>query len=424
MNNTNVTFTNCILSSINDITINNSFCGGICGGSNGYQNLTINTVNLTFIDCILSAINDININANYNGGICGGANGIETLNTVTATVTLTFTNCNLNSGNNINITGNKHGGICGGGNCQETRGGSNTTVNLGFTNCNIVATGNIINNSNTSGIICGGDNGFNNGLVNFPVTCSINVILTFMSCHVSALNIMVGGGGICGGNNGYSNRTNVTGPVNLTFTTCVVSSVNDIIINGFTNGGICGGSNGKNSDNVNVTLNFTNCNLDSAGGVAIGTAVNSYNGGICAGDNKMTVTFTNCILFYCTFITFEGGDISSVTYFYLLSGPPLYIIGNTNSNTMTLDQLSGIQSNCLPPPQPIIPIECLCPKPPIPKQGISFGGNLNIPGHEETQAFRISYQLINSLYVHGGRTEFYNAQEVRCKRPPPRNTFG
>jgi hypothetical protein len=78
----------------------------------------------------------------------------------------------------------------------------------------------------------------------------------------------------------------------------------------------------------------------------------------------------------------------------------------------------------LPTPQPIIPIECLCPKPPIPKQGISFGGNLNIPGHEEAQAFRISYQLINSLYVHGGRTEFSNAQQIRSRPPPPRNTFG
>ena len=67
----------------------------------------------------------------------------------------------------------------------------------------------------------------------------------------------------------------------------------------------------------------------------------------------MTVNFVNCILYYCTFITFEGLDISSVTYFYLLlPGPPLYIIGNTNSNTMTLDELSGIQSNCLPPPPP------------------------------------------------------------------------
>jgi len=144
----------------------------------------------------------------------------------------------------------------------------------------------------------------------------------------------------------------------------------------------------------------------------------------------MTVNFINCILYYCTFITFEGGDISSVTFFYLLPGPPLYIIGNNNSNTMNLDRLSGIQSNCLPPPapapqpEPIIPKECLCPKPPIPKQGISFGGNLNIPGHEEAQAFRISYQLINSLYVHGGRTEFYNAQQNRSSKPPPRNTFG
>jgi len=75
-------------------------------------------------------------------------------------------------------------------------------------------------------------------------------------------------------------------------------------------------------------------------------------------------------------------------------------------------------------PPPIIPPECLCPKPPIPKQGISFGGNLNIPGHEEAQAFRQSYQLINSLYVHGGRTEFSNAQQIRSRPPPPRNTFG
>jgi len=78
----------------------------------------------------------------------------------------------------------------------------------------------------------------------------------------------------------------------------------------------------------------------------------------------------------------------------------------------------------LPTPQPILPKECICPKPPIPKQGISFGGNLNIPGHEEAQAFRISYQLINSLYVHGGRTEFSNAQQIRSRPPPPRNTFG
>ena len=68
--------------------------------------------------------------------------------------------------------------------------------------------------------------------------------------------------------------------------------------------------------------------------------------------------------------------------------------------------------------------ERFCPKPSIPKQGISFGGNLNIPGHEETQAFRASYQLINSLYAHGGRTQFYNAQQNRSSKPPPRNTFG
>jgi hypothetical protein len=69
-------------------------------------------------------------------------------------------------------------------------------------------------------------------------------------------------------------------------------------------------------------------------------------------------------------------------------------------------------------------IICVCPKPAIPKQGISFGGNLNIPGHEESQAFRTSYQLINSLYTNSSKIEFYNAQENRCKKPPPRNTFG
>jgi hypothetical protein len=75
--------------------------------------------------------------------------------------------------------------------------------------------------------------------------------------------------------------------------------------------------------------------------------------------------------------------------------------------------------------EPLPAKQCeLCPKPAIPKQGISFGGNLNIPGHEETQAFRTSYQLINSLYTNGGRTQFYNAQQNRSSKPPPRNTFG
>ena len=69
--------------------------------------------------------------------------------------------------------------------------------------------------------------------------------------------------------------------------------------------------------------------------------------------------------------------------------------------------------------------ECICPKPSIPKQGISFGGNLNIPGHEETQAFRRSNQLMpSSITRNGGRTEFYNPQQSRSSKPPPRNTFG
>lgn len=73
----------------------------------------------------------------------------------------------------------------------------------------------------------------------------------------------------------------------------------------------------------------------------------------------------------------------------------------------------------------INPIECLCPKSPIPKQGISFGGNLNIPGHSETQAFRTSYQLmLSSTTRNGSKTKFYNVQQIRSCQSPQRNTFG
>ena len=62
-----------------------------------------------------------------------------------------------------------------------------------------------------------------------------------------------------------------------------------------------------------------------------------------------------------------------------------------------------------------------CPAPIIPKNGISFGGNLNIPGYQETQVFRIANQLTTR---YAGRTEFYNANINRSAPPPPRNTFG
>jgi hypothetical protein len=72
-----------------------------------------------------------------------------------------------------------------------------------------------------------------------------------------------------------------------------------------------------------------------------------------------------------------------------------------------------------------LPIKCECPKPLIPKQGISFGGNLNVPGYEESQAFRISYQLKqSSITRNGGRTEFYNATKNINVNQSPRNTFG
>jgi hypothetical protein len=116
----------------------------------------------------------------------------------------------------------------------------------------------------------------------------------------------------------------------------------------------------------------------------------------------------------------------------------------TNTGDITWDPLSPPQSETEPEPQPepqpesqpepqpdpqpehdhIIPIECICPIPAIPKQGISFGGNLNIPGHEETQVFRTAHQLIHSSSNNAGKTEFSNAEQIRGKRPPPRNTFG
>jgi hypothetical protein len=98
----------------------------------------------------------------------------------------------------------------------------------------------------------------------------------------------------------------------------------------------------------------------------------------------------------------------------------LYEIKNTNRYIFKYILGSLLfELDIFPPPKP-----CVCPKPAIPKQGISFGGNLNIPGHEETQAFRTSYQLINSLYTNSSKTEFSNAQKNRSQKPPPRNTFG
>lgn len=67
---------------------------------------------------------------------------------------------------------------------------------------------------------------------------------------------------------------------------------------------------------------------------------------------------------------------------------------------------------------------CICPKPAIPKQGISFGGNMNIPGHTETASFRYAQQVkIASTSREAGTTLFLNASTNRSSNPPPRNSF-
>ena len=69
---------------------------------------------------------------------------------------------------------------------------------------------------------------------------------------------------------------------------------------------------------------------------------------------------------------------------------------------------------------------CVCPPPALPKQGISFGGNLNIPGHSETAAFKLAEIVkTSSTARNAGQTKFYNANTSRSSSnpPPPRNNF-
>lgn len=68
---------------------------------------------------------------------------------------------------------------------------------------------------------------------------------------------------------------------------------------------------------------------------------------------------------------------------------------------------------------------CVCPLPAIPKPGISFGGNLNIPGHKESEAFKLAEMVkTSSTSRNAGQTKFYNANTSRISnQPPPRNKF-
>ena len=67
---------------------------------------------------------------------------------------------------------------------------------------------------------------------------------------------------------------------------------------------------------------------------------------------------------------------------------------------------------------------CECPPPEIPKQGISFGGNLNIPGHTETTVFKMAQKIKTaSTSRNAGLTKFYTIENNKTFNPPPINKF-
>ena len=335
MNNVDISFNNCSVTSLlGDIIINNQIGGGICGGDNSGNNVSFDNCNLIanninigrtdntknnynggicggnnignlliFTDCRLIANTNIDISGNslssYNGGICGGNNDISGSN-------LTFTNCEvLTKTGDINVRGistinSFNGGMCGGSN-------RNTLLNMqtNFNNCQIISNqnislgGNVSNESNINGGICGG----NNNIVNFS---NCQSVAQNGSININPTNATYNKvGGICGGNNGGLYTTS-----NSTFMNCQVIANLQIDISGNgarnDNGGICGGAN------ENTKIEFTNCQVNSLTDNiyirGIGSQSN-FNGGICGGQNSnqasVDMTFTNCNL-----ITDELSDIN------------------------------------------------------------------------------------------------------------------
>jgi hypothetical protein len=74
----------------------------------------------------------------------------------------------------------------------------------------------------------------------------------------------------------------------------------------------------------------------------------------------------------------------------------------------------------------------LCPLPAHPKQGISFGGNLHVPGSEVTTAFRNAQRVKYDTTRMQGQRMFINktlnvygtyAGAPGGSKGPPRNTF-
>jgi hypothetical protein len=276
--NFSLSFTNSSVTSINgSITINNQSTNGLNGGICGGFNKNIET--LSFTGCSVTSLSDIiintQVNSSGNGGICGGFNGFTGTN-----ITFTITGSSLRSINGSIITQNGiyNGGIC---------GGNNRSIEFfTITDCSVKSSTDIIisnqvnpGNVGFNGGICGGSN---ITIVNFIIRgCSLTSLSDIVISNQGNLG---SNGGICGGSNGSIGTLTITG--------CSVTSTNGSISdNQFlsVNGCICGGNN-SNITNVN----FTDCLVTSNNNITSTTSNNNIFGGICGGQNIGNYTFTNC----------------------------------------------------------------------------------------------------------------------------------
>ena len=381
INNSQVSFTNCNVSSSSGINLITSFLSGcICGGGNGSDifNIYIPTDSsiLTFTSCnVIAYAGNISIqNAPVQGGICGGANG--------------FTNSNIFESALALIT---------------------------LTYCNVIAKqGNIIIDT-VSGGMCGGYNGSDSGEDNGTSNCTISITDCNVIAEQGFISVYFASGGMCGGYNGFTNSTNSITSVTMTFTQCNVSSFQDINISilfvGQSEGGICGGLNGFNGS---ATLTFNECNIVSLQG-NIFMPFTTYAGGICGGLNSNgDFIFNNCFIKWCK--SFNSNTAYPITYFYILQeqgADSLIIIGDFNDySQITIDHSSCIQAQCPPPPTPPQPPGCLylCPPKILFKVNLPFNGNT--VNSSITNPLRYS-QLVRA--VQNGRTQYLNS---------PVNAFG
>ena len=151
--------------------------------------------------------------------------------------------------------------------------------------------------------------------------------------------------------------------------------------------------------------------------------INEYAFGNC--QNLTTITFldlTNLINFGALNENIFDGSPNLKTIFYNGSTQDKNYLTTyflTNYPQLNVDII------IIQPPI-IVNKSCICPPPAIPKPGISFGGNLNIPGHTETAAFKLAEMVkTSSTSRNAGQAKFYNANTSRSSSnpPPPRNKF-